>query len=472
MNVNMWTSDDSVFHGQALDIILVVNANLAAKRTTKSECPPVPTRTVTQQPTCTQTPSATDSSTTTSTRTGTKEQDNQSDVHTNRATSNNVLSLGSNNPIPIACNDFNVCFPGRKGIVRVHLNGIYIDGLDMISSAKDECRFVHDHSKKPSPRGLQNLQSYLSQFSQQGHLIRFHLVDSERSSVVLGVAEATIFLWQSTDHIVACDIDGTITKSNVRGAWDTIVTERYDHVHPGVAGFLQSLQQQQHQHQHQLRIVYLTSRPMSLVTSTRKFLQTYEQQQQQQQQQQHQYDEVHNGTVLPTTTTTTPTSSSITTTRLPAGPVFCNLLDLGSVLMSELLWKDVYCYKRDVLINQVLLPFQIVHDDSSLSSTSLATTKQQQQQQQHEPQTTLVMGFGNTTFDTMAYEMAGIPLQCIYQINERGMIKCHDKSHAPAMDSYGRHPSKDYSCFAGSTFQGYADPNLLDDVQRKLDQSC
>lgn len=351
----------------------------------------------------------------------------------------------------------------------------------MISSPKEGCRFLHGNTKKPSLRALQQLQSSLLQYSKQqqqqqqqeegGYPIRFHLFDSKTTSettVILGIAEATMFLWQSTDSIVACDIDGTITKSNVRGAWDTIVTERYDHVHPGVAGFLQTLQLQQNQ---QLHIVYLTSRPMSLVATTRKFLQTFEQQQEGQQE----HEEAHNGTVSTTTTTKL--------ARLPAGPIFCNLLDLGSVLMSELWWKDVYRYKKDVLTSQILLPFQMVSHDLSMSSslsttTTAASAAVDGTTKPHDHQSTLVMGFGNTTFDTMAYEMAGIPLDCIYQINERGMIKCYDdtSSHVPvtvnSSERLAAPQPKDYTCMKGSTFQGYTDPKLLDDVQRKLNQCC
>ena len=382
--------------------------------------------------------------------------------HGELETTNNSATLH----ISVACNDFNVSFPGRCGIVRVYLNENYVDGLDMKSS-KGECRFMYGHTKKPNAQGLQQLlQLFLSNRNlnsthpsqPQCHCpVSFHLTNAT-TGVVLGIAQATLFLWQSTDRIIACDIDGTITKSNVRGVWDTIVTERYDHVHPGVAGFLQQLEQhvsagrpssssslvekQEHQQPHyqqqQFRIVYLTSRPMSLVATTRKFLQTFTQ-----------------NDCSKTMTTTT--------SRLPIGPVFCNLSDLTSVLLSELVWKNIYCYKRDVLTSQVLVPFSMVRHAPLPMPSSRAASKQPQQQ-------TLVIGIGNTVFDTMAYEMAGIPLDCIFQINDKGKILCFDKSETHG-EALGRDP-KHYASLQGTIFQGYTDPKLLQEVQRKLNQSC
>jgi phosphatidate phosphatase PAH1 len=301
-----------------------------------------------------------------------------------------------------SCNDFSVSFSGKQGLVRIQLNGIYICALDMVAPAKGTCRFIQGHTQKPSSEGLQRLMQALDP-NQSSHPLCFHLLDSN-SSEVLGTAEANLFLWSSNDRILVCDIDGTITKSNVRGLWDTVWVDTYDHIHPDIARFLNHITSERH------HVVYVTSRPLSLLTKTRKFLKTFQQ-------------------------------HSIT---LPVGPIFCNPKGLAAVLVSELLWKDIYLDKREILISQIVLPFEIV-------GTAVP----------------LVAGFGNSVTDTMAYEMAGISLSCIYQINQEGIITCFDKTPG---STYSKDKPLDCALFEGRSFRGYQDPELLADVQSKINQ--
>jgi phosphatidate phosphatase PAH1 len=347
--------------------------------------------------------------------------------------------LVHNNKDQFACNEFNVSFP-QKGLVRIHLNGVYVEGLDMESTtAKKMCRFVHsvpNDTKKPE--ALQPLLDKLAtsmhtssstsssnqQEQQKSHSLCFHLVDSS-SGVVRGTAYANMFVWKSCDRLIVCDIDGTITKSNVRGAWDTILTESYRHVHDGVTTFLQQLLLMGDDRQHVHHVIYVTSRPMSLATTTRKFLQNLQQD----------------------------------ATKLPAGPLFCNLRDMGSVLASELLWKDIHHHKLNMLTNQIVVPYNQVAVD--VSSATTAT-----------PPLLFVAGFGNAITDTMTYNMAGIPKPRIYQINKQGKITCFDRTNdlylLQQQHTTKRQHTSCYSPFEGTIFQGYTDPNLLEDVQSKL----
>lgn len=301
-----------------------------------------------------------------------------------------------------SCNDFSVSFYGKQGLVRIQLNGVYMHALDMVAPAKGACRFIEGHTMKPSLQGLQELMQSLEPH-QSSLSLCFHLLDST-SSVVLGTAEATLFLWTSKDRILVFDIDGTITKSNVRGLWDTVLVDNYDHIHPDVAMFLQHLTSEKY------HVVYVTSRPLSLLAKTRKFLKTFEQ-------------------------------CSI---MLPVGPIFCNPKGLAAVLASELFWKDIYLDKRDILTNQIILPFGIMGSAVPL-----------------------VAGFGNSVTDTKAYNMAGISLSCIYQINENGIVTCYDKTN---VSMYSSDKPFDYALFEGRSFRGYQDPELLRDVQRKINQ--
>jgi hypothetical protein len=73
-----------------------------------------------------------------------------------------------------------------------------------------------------------------------------------------------------------------------------------------------------------VRIFYLTSRPLSLLHSTRKFLDSLEQD----------------------------------SYKLPAGPIFCHLGSLSEVLVTELWRRNTHEFKSDVITKQVLNPFQ------------------------------------------------------------------------------------------------------------------
>lgn len=77
------------------------------------------------------------------------------------------------------------------------------------------------------------------------------------------VAEARIFLWTPEKPVVVCDVDGTITRTDVRGFVDSVVADSPTVAHAGVCRFFASLD---------ANIVYLTSRPIAIVDLTRGFL--------------------------------------------------------------------------------------------------------------------------------------------------------------------------------------------------------
>eukprot|EP00590_Aulacoseira_subarctica_P006625 CAMPEP_0172436090 /NCGR_PEP_ID=MMETSP1064-20121228/71541_1 /TAXON_ID=202472 /ORGANISM="Aulacoseira subarctica , Strain CCAP 1002/5" /LENGTH=260 /DNA_ID=CAMNT_0013184475 /DNA_START=969 /DNA_END=1749 /DNA_ORIENTATION=- len=111
------------------------------------------------------------------------------------------------------------------------------------------------------------------------------------------------------DSLIVSDIDGTITKSDINGVLDTVVREAYTHVHRGICKFftdLVNLSPDSTSHTpavaNTVRFLYLTSRPLSLLHSTRKFLNSLEQE----------------------------------SCKLPPGPVFCHLGSLSEVLITEL----------------------------------------------------------------------------------------------------------------------------------------
>ena len=84
------------------------------------------------------------------------------------------------------------------------------------------------------------------------------------STTGLATCTARIFLWDSLDHIVVSDIDGTITKSDALGHVLTLMGR--DWTHHGVAKLYTDIRRNGY------KIMYLTSRAIGQADSTRDYL--------------------------------------------------------------------------------------------------------------------------------------------------------------------------------------------------------
>ncbi|KAG7364347.1 LNS2 lipin/Ned1/Smp2 domain containing protein [Nitzschia inconspicua] len=247
--------------------------------------------------------------------------------------------------------------------------------------------------------------------------IRYLLLDE---LTVVGVAEANIFLWKYDDTLVVSDIDGTITKSNARGAIDTIVTTKYQHVHHSICNLLYRLTTQPKTH-----IVYITSRPLSLATSTRKFLDLVRQEE----------------------------------ARLPEGPILGFGGKFSQLLVMELVSKTTHHFKSETLWKQIVQPFRRATNDANYEL--------------------FFAGFGNTVMDMQAYHAVGMDLNRIFKINKRSEIVTFDKRseyplHAIEMSQLMidnntnnkntvslKFPSRKWlKDRMGTVYSGYADPRL------------
>lgn len=77
---------------------------------------------------------------------------------------------------------------------------------------------------------------------------------------------ACIYLWEHTDKVVVCDIDGTVTRSDFLGYSAHLMG--YEYTHDGVTDVLNYL------HEAGYRILFLTARPITVADRTRDLLQT------------------------------------------------------------------------------------------------------------------------------------------------------------------------------------------------------
>ncbi|EKX41957.1 hypothetical protein GUITHDRAFT_74438, partial [Guillardia theta CCMP2712] len=92
------------------------------------------------------------------------------------------------------------------------------------------------------------------------NLIEFHLLEVTSDPVV---CSASLWLLDETDRLVVVDIDGTITRSDVRGSAFTA-----DYTHEGVREFLTAVGEAGYV------LLFLTARPITLADRTREFLAT------------------------------------------------------------------------------------------------------------------------------------------------------------------------------------------------------
>ena len=79
--------------------------------------------------------------------------------------------------------------------------------------------------------------------------------------------ECILWMWTYKDKIMVVDIDGTITRSDVRGYIETVFMSYYQYCHKGVIEFFYTLEQVLH-----VKILFLTSRPIAHLQETRNLL--------------------------------------------------------------------------------------------------------------------------------------------------------------------------------------------------------
>ena len=203
---------------------------------------------------------------------------------------------------------------------------------------------------------------------------RFVLVHNH---AMTSLAPCFVHLWCTQDRIVIMDIDGSITRSNVMGLFDTLVTEAYSHCHEGVCQFLTQFINETPKVPStggHLRILYLSSRPLALANFTRKFLT--------------QVVQPHS------------TARHNMGVYLPDGPLLGYSGTIPDILHMELITHSVHAFKHQALKENILAPW------ARLGQTTLP----------------FWAALGNTWMDIQAYQAAGIPLSRMGFITKKSII--------------------------------------------------
>lgn len=182
----------------------------------------------------------------------------------------------------------------------------------------------------------------------------------------LGV-EATfeIWLYDHQDKLVVMDIDGTVTRSDVRGYFESVYLGVYTYVHEGIVALLHTLRESFGYH-----IMFLSSRPLAHQRETRLLL----------------------------------ANVSEKGIELPDGPLFVNQETTTQAAYRELITKNTKELKSGILLN-------IKRVFAAASPASLISA---------EP---FVWGIGNKTADCEAYHSAGICNDNILLIDTASRIR-------------------------------------------------
>lgn len=224
-------------------------------------------------------------------------------------------------------------------------------------------------------------------------LKQFHLIlgcnkviCKNRSSGVS--AEFSIFLYERSDQIIVMDVDGTVTRSDVRGYVENVYFGIYNYTHHGIVTFLNALQESSRCH-----VLYLTSRPISHIKETRLLLRNTR-------------------------------DLNVQDKCLPLGPVFSNTETLFTAGYREIIAKNTVVLKSSILLSissvfqaagrvqNKKLALGFADSDTGINMTSSSSTI-----------CPYLIGIGNKVADAIAYKMAGILEGNILLIDTSSSIK-------------------------------------------------
>ncbi|KAG0611827.1 hypothetical protein M758_7G167900 [Ceratodon purpureus] len=152
-----------------------------------------------------------------------------------------------------------VRYVGRDSDVKIKINDVEVSGF-IINLNKISRDAGKDGLGVPvyAPTDWEN--KLVIHYLRPGrNKVTFYIEGQPNSSV-----DARIYLWERDSKIVVVDMDGTITRSELRGLLRCYTEEHY--LHPHVSKFFLYLKALGY------KVIYLTARPISTVKSTRKYL--------------------------------------------------------------------------------------------------------------------------------------------------------------------------------------------------------
>lgn len=183
-----------------------------------------------------------------------------------------------------------------------------------------------------------------------------------RHRVTGKVRDFSIWKYSYLDKLVVMDIDGTVTKSNITGYWQTVFMGVYSYVHEGLVMFLDTLVKT-----YGFSIVYVTSRPLTHQQETKNLLEGIQE---------------------------------VDGYEMPMGPLFMNRESISMAIYREVIANTAVEFKSAVM-QSIVSAF-------------------------HQAGSTLrcpfVLGVGNKDSDGIAYNSAGLSMETILIINKQSQL--------------------------------------------------
>ena len=324
------------------------------------------------------------------------------------------------------------------------MNNLGEDNLDQSPTSGDGTETEHlrkEHSRKehsPPPGTFTRTPS--SAMLKHLHLNKGRNIIICKNRMSGTIAEFSIYLYERTDKIIIMDIDGTVTKSDVRGYVESVYLGVYNYTHDGIINFLNELQERSKCH-----LLYLTSRPISHIKETRLLLQNARDR-----------------------------STTGQGKCLPHGPVFSNTETLMTAAYRELIAKNTVALKSSILLtisevfkkaSSVQKNIFNVHDNFHIQNNG-----DQDRIEISKFTTPFLFGIGNKIADGKAYKIAGVQDGHILIIDTESQIKVWVDNRMPDRFKEEYHDDivvndniklKFQQQIVSSVFQTYADPSLL-----------
>jgi hypothetical protein len=204
----------------------------------------------------------------------------------------------------------------------------------------------------------------------------------------------SIYVYVPSDKLIVFDIDGTLTISDTRGYFETVVLGYYSYVHDGIVPFMHIIREALGAH-----IMFLTSRPLVNLEQTRLFLQKVR--------------DPNSGEAI----------------ALPTGPLFMNRESITSAAYRELISHTTLEFKAGVLLS-----IRHLFERAKLDSMTAEGTAERKPKA--IPTSPFVAGVGNRHADMQAYAMAGISKDCLFYIDKRSQISIWQSQEVQTWNSY------------------------------------
>jgi len=320
------------------------------------------------------------------------------------------------------------------------------DFTGLVGLAVTDPRVERTFSTKPTPSLLRLL-----------NLKRgCNIVSLKEAQQSVSAVEFRIFVYDSRDKLCVCDVDGTITKADIRGYLETVYLGCYTYIHDGVSDFLKLLVDSDNAS----GVLYLTSRPFLHSLETRRLIE----------------GEKNGGGPQNNMSSSSSyqgqsfLSLASTSSAFPFGPIITNHESLLLSLYRETITKDTVTFKTNALLAVV----GVFLEASSASVSGDAVGRNVK-----GGGGPFTWGIGNRENDCIAYANAGVTRGNILLVDTSSRIEiwCGRVSKSPTGISWkdgGDQMERDLdqkkliAVDHGQTFAGYNDKALHVYVKRKI----